>query len=127
MPHSSSLDLPFRRTRGFMGRSDNMVKLRGINIYPQGIGPILEENSAFAGDYLCEVERDDKGRDEMTVRLEVRAGVDREQVAAELRTLLKQRLGLEFQVALEDQGALAPETGIEHRQKPIRLKDRRFS
>ena len=127
MPHSSSLDLPFRRTRGFMGRSDNMVKLRGINIYPQGIGPILEENSAFAGDYLCEVERDDKGRDEMTVRLEVRAGVDREQVAAELRTLLKQRLGLEFQVALGDQGALAPETGIEHRQKPIRLKDRRFS
>lgn len=127
MTLSNSLDLPFRRTRGFMGRSDNMVKLRGINIYPHGIGPILEQSSAFAGDYLCEVERDEKGRDEMTVRLEVKGGVDREQVAAELRTLLKQRLGLEFQVSLEDQGSLAPETGIEHRQKPIRLKDRRFS
>lgn len=127
LPLSNSLDLPFRRTRGFLGRSDNMVKLRGINIYPQGIGPILEENTAFAGDYICEVDRDDKGRDEMTVRLEVKDGVDRQKAEAELKTLLKQRLGLEFQVALEAPGQLAPETGIEHRQKPVRLKDRRFS
>ena len=26
-----------RRIRGFLGRSDNMVKLRGINVFPQAI------------------------------------------------------------------------------------------
>ncbi len=124
MPYSNSLDLPFRRTRGFMGRSDNMVKLRGINIYPQGIGPILEQNENFAGDYICLVERDSSGRDEMTVRLEAKSHT--EETAAAFRKLLKQKLGIEMNVELNDQGSLASETGIEHRQKPIRLVDNRF-
>ncbi|WP_317928538.1 phenylacetate--CoA ligase family protein [Halioxenophilus sp. WMMB6] len=124
MPFANSLDLPFRRTRGFMGRSDNMVKLRGINIYPQGIGPILEENSAFAGDYICTVERDANGRDEMTVRLE--SHNSEAATAKAFATLLKQRLGIEMNVELNAPGSLAAVTGIEHRQKPIRLIDNRF-
>lgn len=126
MPLSNSLDLPFRRTRGFLGRSDNMVKLRGINIYPQGIGPILEQHVAFAGDYICVVERDANGRDEMTVKLEVKSGADRGALVQPFMGLLKQKLGIEMQVELVEEGSLAPETGIEHRQKPVRLKDNRF-
>lgn len=126
LPLSNSLDLPFRRTAGFLGRSDNMVKLRGINIYPQGIGPILEAAEAYAGDYICVVERDANGRDAMTVRLEVKDGHRNEAVEASVRELLKQKLGLEIKVQLEEDGSLAPLTGIEHRQKPIRLKDERF-
>jgi len=124
MPFENSLDLPFRRTRGFLGRSDNMVKLRGINIYPQGIGPVLETNSAFAGDYICVVERDSSGRDEMTVKLETNDNSDR--AAASFKTLLKQKMGIEMDVTLCEPGSLANETGIEHRQKPIRLLDNRF-
>lgn len=124
MPYSNSLDLPFRRTKGFMGRSDNMVKLRGINIYPQGIGPVLELHPAFAGDYICVVERDATGRDDMTVRLE--AKLHNEQISTEFKTLLKQKMGIEMQVALYQPGALASQTGIEYRQKPIRLVDNRF-
>jgi len=124
MPFSNSLDLPFRRTRGFLGRSDNMVKLRGINIYPQGIGPVLENNSAFAGDYICVVERDANGRDEMTVKVESKEhNADTEHA---FRALLKQKLGVEMDVSLVEQGSLAKETGIDHRQKPIRLLDQRF-
>jgi len=124
MPFENSLDLPFRRTRGFLGRSDNMVKLRGINIYPQGIGPVLETNSAFAGDYICVVERDSSGRDEMTVKLETNDNSDH--AAASFKTLLKQKMGIEMDVTLCEPGSLANETGIEHRQKPIRLLDNRF-
>lgn len=123
---SNSLDLPFRRISGFAGRSDNMVKLRGINIYPQGIGPILEQDPAYGGDYLCVVERDASGRDDMTVYLDTRSGGDSpEVIAARLRSLLKQRLGVELQVAPVAMGSLAPQTGIDNRQKPIRLIDRR--
>jgi len=32
----SSLGLNLRRIEGFLGRSDNMVKIRGINVFPQG-------------------------------------------------------------------------------------------
>ena len=124
MPYRNSLDLPFRRTRGFMGRSDNMVKLRGINIYPTGIGPILDSHTAFAGDYICIVERDVNGRDEMIVKAE--AKLMGETVCNEIKALLKQRLGIEMQVELTEPGTLAPLTGIDSRQKPVRLIDNRL-
>ena len=64
----SPLGLPFRRVLGFRGRSDNMVTLRGINVYPTGSGALLTaERPEFAGEDVCEVERM-AGREEMTVR-----------------------------------------------------------
>src|SRR5690606_9174146 len=45
-PGKSAIGVEFRRIEGFMGRSDNMVKIRGINIFPQGVGPMLDEHPA---------------------------------------------------------------------------------
>ncbi|MFN3425901.1 MAG: phenylacetate--CoA ligase family protein, partial [Novosphingobium meiothermophilum] len=39
------LGIPFRRMKGFLGRSDNMVKLRGINLFPTGIGALLVDQA----------------------------------------------------------------------------------
>jgi len=47
-------------------------------------------------------------------------------LAGEFSALLRQRLGVEMQVLLAAPGTLAPLTGIETRQKPVRLIDRRF-
>lgn len=66
----SSLGFNFQRIAGFLGRSDNMVKLRGINIFPQAMGPILEERADFAGEFLCTALRDAAGRDELIVSIE---------------------------------------------------------
>ena len=121
---TSPIGLNFRRLEGFLGRSDNMVKLRGINVYPTGIGAILTQRfSALTGEYLCKVERK-AGRDEMTVLLESTAPEDKalaETCAAQLRATL----GVEMSVELHPVGQLAPLTGIESRQKPIRLIDNR--
>ena len=38
----SPLGLALRRMTGFHGRSDNMVKLRGINVYPIALGGVLQ-------------------------------------------------------------------------------------
>lgn len=120
----SPLGLPFRRILGFRGRSDNMVKLRGINVYPTAIGGVLAaERPEFTGEYVCEVERVD-GREEMTVRAEVR-GEHGEPLRQTYEALLRARLGVEVKVALHPPGSLAELTGIEKRQKPIRLIDRR--
>jgi len=120
---SSPLDLKLRRIAGFLGRSDNMVKLRGINIYPTGIGAILtEQHPELMSEYICVVDRLD-GRDEMTVHIETRGALDAD--VAAYQSLLKARLGVEMNVILAAPGALAAKTLIEVRQKPIRLVDNR--
>ena len=124
-PGTSSLGLNLTRIEGFLGRSDNMVKLRGINIFPQAVGPLMEEFDAFGGEYFCRVERDAAGRDEMTVVAEIRGG-DRDTLAPRFAQLLKQKLGLDMGVELVEVGATSATTQVDIRQKPIRLVDTRF-
>ena len=121
---ANPLGVPFRRIRGFLGRSDNMVKLRGINLFPTGIGALLVEQAEGAtGEFICRVHKDG-ARDAMTTHLEVRG-----EASAALRTrlegALKTRLGVEIAVVLEAPGSLAALTQVESRQKPIRLIDER--
>ena len=121
----SALGFSFRRIAGFLGRSDNMVKLRGINVFPQAMAPILEERPDFTGEFLCTAVRDATGRDALIVAAETRGG--RSPADAEpYRELLKRKLGVDVQVELVAPGALASLTGIETRQKPVRLIDKRF-
>lgn len=116
---ASPLGFTLRRIAGFQGRSDNMVKLRGINIYPTGIGVILTENDPqLLNEYICEVIRHD-GRDEMVVHIETLG--DTARAVTSYEALLKERLGVEISVRLAAPGALAKLTQIEVRQKPIRL------
>jgi len=124
---TNTLDLPFRRIKGFMGRSDNMVKLRGINIYPQGIGPMLDERDEFLGEFICEAVRDESGRDEMIVSVEVSTPSDeRSSLLPVYSELLKRKIGIEVKVKLVAEGELTPLTQVDVRQKPIRLIDSRF-
>ncbi len=115
-------ELTFKRIAGFKGRSDNMVKLRGINLFPHAIGALIENRSDLTGEYVCTVDRDPvTRRDDMTVLLESRGGSDQVQLAA----LLRQGLGVEVTVELCAPSGTASLTQIESRQKAIRLIDRR--
>ena len=118
---SNSTGMVFKRISGFKGRSDNMVKLRGINIFPHAIGAIIEDRSDLTGEYLCRVLRDDAGRDEMQVTLESRGGSDQ----TELAELLRKGIGIEVGVDVVGPGDTAKATQIDNRQKPIRLIDER--
>jgi phenylacetate-CoA ligase len=120
----SSLGLSLRRIAGFRGRSDQMVKLRGINVYPTAIATLLAQCPETTGEYVCRVTRTGD-RDEMTVVVEVHPGQDREGLAASLRALFRQRLGVDVGVELATPGETARLTGIEGRQKPVRLVDER--
>ena len=121
---SSPMGLPFRRIIGFKGRSDNMIKLRGINVYPTSVGVILtQEVPAFNGEFVCIVTRE-AGRDQMTVHAEMRAGAPAG-LQETCQNLLRARLGVELAVVLAQPGEIKDLTGIESRQKPLRLVDRR--
>lgn len=122
---SSSLGLNFQRIEGFLGRSDNMVKIRGINIFPQAIGPILEEIDSFSGEFICRAERDVEGRDTFKVHAEV-YGCNVESEVKKYKNLLKEKIGISCDVELGCLGSLSELTQTEVRQKPIRLIDERF-
>ena len=118
-PGASSLGFNLRRIEGFMGRSDSMLKIKGINLFPQAVGPILDEVPEFLGEFLCRATADGG----LAVVAEVSAGdLD---VAQRMRALLKRRLGIEVQLELAGRGETAALTQIERRQKPIRLIDER--
>lgn len=117
---ASPLGWQLKRIEGFLGRSDNMVKLRGINVFPQALGPIMAELPDFAGEWICRAVRDGAGREELVVVAESRGGVPEA-----YGELLKRRLGVEARVELVPPGGTAALTQIESRQKPIRLIDER--
>jgi phenylacetate-CoA ligase len=114
-------ELAFKRIAGFKGRSDNMVKLRGINLFPHAIAALIENRSDLTGEYVCHLRRDASGRDDMVVMIESREGIG----AGDLAEVLRRGLGVEVGVELCAPGGTAAATQIDTRQKPIRLIDER--
>ena len=117
---SGASRLVFRRIRGFMGRSDSMVKIRGVTVYPESLAAWIAAQPGCNGAYYCRVTRDPSGREEMTVVIERTRGSAGD-LARELRLLL----GVAVRIDLQPPGATAAVTGVDRRQKPIRLVDER--
>jgi phenylacetate-CoA ligase len=126
-PGKSSIGLGFRRIEGFLGRSDNMVKLRGINVFPSAIGSMLPSTDALTGEFICRAERDENGRDELVVVVEAKGDSANAELAQAVRDSVRQKLGIDVVVELSPAGSLASLTQVEARQKPIRLLDMRHA
>ena len=116
----------FKRIAGFLGRSDNMIKLRGINFFPHAVGRILEQFEEFEGEYICIAERNSDQRDNLRVLVEIEAESDSEKKSA-YEGVLRNELGFSVEVEFLPVLGTAELTQIEHRQKPLRLLDSRFT
>jgi phenylacetate-CoA ligase len=118
----------FRRMDHFLGRSDNMVKLRGVNLYPMACLPAVRSDPRTTGEWLCEAHTVETGgaqRDEMIVHIEVRkdaGSVDGLQEKLAMR--LKSDLGVSVEVQLVEQGQLDTVANLGE-GKAKRLLDRR--
>lgn len=108
------------------GRSDNMVKLRGVNVFPEAIGALIAQDKRSNGEYVCLLDRQD-GRDEMTVLVEVvDQSLSKEDLAAHLAERLKEALSVKIRVEVVERGKLDPMTGLSQTSKIKRLIDRRI-
>jgi phenylacetate-CoA ligase len=127
MPGTCACGSTLRRLSRIFGRSDNMVKLRGVNVFPEAIGAVVAEDRRTTGEYFCIVERVGReGRDEMTVLVECTDDmVDRAAVEADLRRRLKEALSVQIEVAARGRGELDAYTGLTKTSKIKRLEDRR--
>jgi phenylacetate-CoA ligase len=108
------------------GRSDNMVKLRGVNVFPEAIGAVISAEPRSNGEYVCLLDGTPGGREDMTVMAEARdSSVDAGALAADLGVRLKEALGVKLIVEVVKGGALDPMTGLSATSKIKRLIDRR--
>ena len=101
----------FRRMDHFLGRSDNMVRMRGVNIYPMACLPAVRSDARTTGEWVCEAYdavEDGRAREEMTVHVEVRRDAGAvDGLQAKLEARLKNDLGLSVGVKLVEEGGLA--------------------
>ncbi len=122
IPGENPTGLPFRRIEGLLGRSDNMVKLKGINVYPSALGGMLVDVPGFTGEYVCCRQSAGHGEKLLVMVESHRPGdVDGDEV----RRMLADRLGVGVDIEIVAAGGTASLTGVQERQKPVRLVDQR--
>ena len=116
-----------RRLVRIFGRNDNMVKLRGVNVFPEAIGAAVVEDTRTNGEFFCFVDRvGEAGTEEMTVMVEVPdAASDRARVKADLERRMKEVLGVRVAIEVVGKGELDRYTGTSQTSKVKRLMDRR--
>jgi len=116
-----------RMLSALFGRMDEMVKLRGTNIFPMSCQESVKKDARTTGEFLCVVEYIGEGlgrREEMTIRVERRSpDTDAASLAADLALALKKDLGARVNVEVLEAGALDPFTKAG--EKPRRLLDLR--
>ena len=59
-----------------LGRSDDMIILRGVNIYPGQIDEVLSSISQVGSEYQPHLKREGDGKDYMTIKAEAQQGID---------------------------------------------------
>ncbi len=103
-----------RRMEKITGRSDDMLIIRGVNLFPSQIEELLQEDSRLTLHYLLEVRRDGP-LDQLTVVVEGRpeaAGPEaREAAAAELQRHIKSRIGVSATVRVTEPGSIERSMG----------------
>jgi len=92
-----------------LGRTDDMIKFRAVNIYPGQIDGILSTTTGVGSEYMIVLEHGGDGRDYMILRVERSESGSREDdeaVAARIRGSIKADILVSVEVELVDHGSL---------------------
>jgi phenylacetate-CoA ligase len=108
------------RIRGLRGRRDDMITVRGVNLYPSNVEHLLLSVPEVAPHYQLVVDRPG-AMDEVTVHCEpLSPEVDTEVLRTTVETVLQEHTGVRITVELLEPGSVPRSEG-----KAVRVVDRR--
>lgn len=94
IPGECECGSPFPRIDTLIGRTDDMVKVKGVNIFPAQIEEIIKFTDGASSEYQVMIDHLE-GKDIMTVFFETDASVeDREQIERNMESIFKGKLGM---------------------------------
>ncbi len=93
VPEPCSCGSAFPRIDRIIGRSDDMIKVKGVNIYPGQVEDVLKEVAGVSSEYQVMIDHLN-GRDIMTLFFEMEENAERAVVEAAVGAVFKTRVGL---------------------------------
>ncbi|MBQ1870291.1 MAG: phenylacetate--CoA ligase family protein, partial [Treponema sp.] len=120
IPGQCKCGCKYPRITPIMGRSDDMVKVKGNIIFPSTIEDVIRSVPGTSSEYRAVIEHVD-GKDKMTVIVEVEGGTDRTEAALTMTYNFKQKYNVTPEVKIVGVGELP-----RSEKKTKRIEDRRF-
>jgi phenylacetate-CoA ligase len=118
-----------RRIERISGRSDDMLIIRGVNVFPSNIEAVLARDDRLAPHYLLELRRPGS-LDELDVVVETRSalagklsGADMAELERHAEHLIKSFVGITTKVRVVEPGTLERSQGKAKRVLDLRPKD----
>ncbi len=104
-----------RRLQKITGRSDDMMIIRGVNVFPSQIEELILKQKNLSPHYQCELRRSGP-LDELTVKVECAQGqplseADKQMVANALAQDIKAYIGVSAQIRVEPEGGIERSVG----------------
>lgn len=103
---------PMRRMDKITGRSDDMLIIRGVNVFPSQIEELILKNRDLSPHYVLEVSRD-RHLDKLDILVEMKpgVGVDAASTAAALQHHVKSYIGISSEVRVLPAGTIERSAG----------------
>ena len=107
IPEKCSCGRSYPRLDTIGGRSDDMFKVRGVNMFPRQVEELLQDVDGVLSEYNITIAHDeDNNKDIMILTVEVDGRVDFEKTALHIRELFKSRIGMTPKVTAVPVGTL---------------------
>lgn len=104
------------RLHGVHGRLDDMLIIKGVNVFPSDVESIIRKDSDFTGEYSLIVNRGVNHLDELTVQAERSTNTDTALLAVKLNKALKSVVGVSAKIEILESGTLPRAT---HKAKRV--------
>lgn len=123
IPGKCSCGRAYPRIDIIKGRSDDMFKVHGVNMFPSQVEDLLQNVDGVSSEYAITIAHDDeKNKDIMIVTVEAEGRVSFEATALRIRELFKSRIGVTPKVTV-----VPVKTLPRSEKKTKRVTDYRFS
>lgn len=105
LPGTCPCGSPFPRLDTIMGRTDDMIKIKGVNVFPSQIEEVLRDFPEVSSEYQLRISHLD-GKDTMRIYVETNGSVDFLDLGRRIAGTVKSRIGFTPLVKVVELGVL---------------------